>query len=150
MIDHYNIDPIRGHRGILRAMLCAAWASALLCAGANALPTPFQPMTFSVDVQGPTVTTPVLDSFFGAPILGSDILTPFPPGPPGPNPPAFGPLPPWYLYCQSPVWGGASRSGDPAVAVRFQRTGRPVLWSRPAGRAVRAVQRTTVFLRLLG
>jgi hypothetical protein len=48
--------------------------------------------TFSIDLQGPTVGMP--DSFFGAPITEGDILTAFPPGPPGPNPPAFGPLPP--------------------------------------------------------
>jgi hypothetical protein len=59
-------------------------------------------MTFSVDIQGPTVGAGVPDSFFGAPIFGTDILTPFPPGPPGPNPPAAGPLPPPGIFIANP------------------------------------------------
>jgi hypothetical protein len=51
-------------------------------------------MTFSVDFQGRTVQAAVLDSFFGVPITDGDILTPTLPGPPGPNPPSFGLLPP--------------------------------------------------------
>jgi len=57
-------------------------------------PTPAQALTptFSIDFQGPTVGAP--DGFFGGmPITEGDILTPFPPGPLGPNPPALGPLP---------------------------------------------------------
>ena len=49
-------------------------------------------VTFSIDFQGPTIGVP--DSFSGIPIDEGSILTPFPPGPPGPNPAAPGPLPP--------------------------------------------------------
>ena len=55
-------------------------------------------MTFSIDWQGPTAGgvpgpfTGIPDSFTGIPIDEGSILTPFFPGPPGPNPPAFGPL----------------------------------------------------------
>jgi hypothetical protein len=48
--------------------------------------------TFSIDFQGPTKG--LLDSFFFAAINEGDILTAFPPGPPGPNPPAPAPLSP--------------------------------------------------------
>lgn len=78
----------RRGRGCRLVTLCAACATALLSANVTALPD-----TFSVDVQGPTAGTGIPGSFTGFPIRGSDILTPFPPGPPGPNPPASGPLP---------------------------------------------------------
>jgi len=74
-------------KGCRRAMLCAVWMTALLSANASA-----NPITFSIDFQGPTNGVP--DSFSGIPIDGGSILTPFPPGPPGPNWPASGPLPP--------------------------------------------------------
>ena len=48
-------------------------------------------MTFSIDFQGPT--NGALDTFLGTPIDEGSILTPFLPGPPGPNAPAAGPLP---------------------------------------------------------
>jgi len=58
-------------------------------------PTPAQALTptFSIDFQGPTVHR--TDGFWsGARISEGDILTPALPGPPGPNPPALGTLPP--------------------------------------------------------
>ena len=49
--------------------------------------------TFSVDLQGPTVTAGVPDAFFATPITGADILSAPIPGPPI-GFPAPGPLPP--------------------------------------------------------
>ena len=48
--------------------------------------------TFSIDFQGPSLGIP--DGFFGVPVTDGDILTTSPPGPPGPNAPLPGPLPP--------------------------------------------------------
>ena len=67
----------------------APWVTAPVSAGV--LPEDTL-MTFSIDFQGPTIGLP--DSFSGIPINEGAILTPFPPGPPGPNPPVPGPLPP--------------------------------------------------------
>lgn len=55
-------------------------------------------MTFSIDFQGPTAVAPGPftgrpDFFANMPIDEGSILTPGLPGPAGPNPPAFGPLP---------------------------------------------------------
>ena len=89
------------HRGPpfrLRSCLASAVAGVacgvLVAPGALADPlnTPNLPMTFSIDLQGPTIGLP--DSFSGIPIDEGSILTPFPPGPPGPNPAVPGPLPP--------------------------------------------------------
>lgn len=51
-------------------------------------------VTFSVDHQGPLTQSGVTDSFTATVPGAADILTPALPGPPGPNPGAFGPLPP--------------------------------------------------------
>lgn len=83
----------RGATPSWRVLFCSACVVAFAGTSAHAIPTPVQDMTFSVDVQGPTAGNGSPDSFYGTPIAGTDILTPFPPGPPGPNPPAFGPLP---------------------------------------------------------
>ena len=95
---------VRGRqRGTAVGALAIACAALLLSSAAGAVPTPFQNfenMTFSIDVQGPTIGT--LDSFYGIPISGTDVLTPFPPGPPGPNPPAAGPLPPPGIFIDPP------------------------------------------------
>ncbi len=84
--------------GALRSALFTAVATALVSSGALAAPIGYPPasshtITFSVDAQGPTVTTLRPDGFYGIGILGTDILTPALPGPPGPNPPSMGPLP---------------------------------------------------------
>ncbi len=71
--------------------LCVAVCVTLVSGGASASPSRL-PMTFSIDFQGPSIGVP--DSFSGIPIDEGSILTPYPPGPPGPNPPAYGPLPP--------------------------------------------------------
>jgi hypothetical protein len=55
-------------------------------------PPPPSALTFSIDFQGPMIGVP--DSFSGSPITDGDILTPSLPGPPGPNLPLVGPLPP--------------------------------------------------------
>lgn len=68
-------------------------SAALLLAAGFATSAGAQP-TFSVDVQGPTAATPLLDGFLGSPISDGDILTHAAPGPPGPNPELPGPLPP--------------------------------------------------------
>ncbi len=64
------------------------------------VPAPMMPgMTFSVDYQGPSAGgtpgpfTGLPDSFFAVPMDEGSIYTPPFPGPPGPNPPSFGPLP---------------------------------------------------------
>lgn len=96
--------PVRGHLPVnLRALLRTTCAVVLLGAwtGATAV-------TFSVDVQGPTAGSGVPDSFTGTPIFGTDVLTPFPPGAPGPNAAAPGPLPPPGLFIANPARGPAS------------------------------------------
>ena len=85
-----------------RRLVLVGWVAASLLAGAAG----GQTITFSIDSQGPTTGVP--DSFFGTPIDGGSILTPFPPGPLGPNPPAAGPLPP------------------PGLGIAAQPTGAPV------------------------
>ena len=55
--------------------------------------------TFSVDLQGPTVTAGVPDAFFGMPIGGADILSAAVPGSPIGSP-ALGPLPPPGMVVQ--------------------------------------------------
>lgn len=93
-------------------------------------PTPIQAMTFSVDNQGPTATGGTLDSFYSVPIIGSDILTPYPPGPPGPNPPAAGPLPPPGEFITNPPLGGPTVGLD----IAFPPQGLPELDALSYGR----------------
>ena len=82
------VDRSSRSEGCPRALLITVFATTLiLSTGASA-----GTITFSIDFQGPTIGVP--DSFSGIPIDEGSILTPFPPGPPGPNPAAAGPLPP--------------------------------------------------------
>lgn len=68
-------------------------ALALLWGASPALAQVGEP-TFSVDFQGPTVSIPLPDFFFGVPITEGDILTQGLPGLVcGANPPLLGPLP---------------------------------------------------------
>jgi hypothetical protein len=110
MSHRKTFDPSRSGCPRVRTALLAAVAAALGCSGAQAQPVgyppPTQNMTFSVDNQGPTASIGIPDSFYGIPIDGGDILTPFPPGPPGPNPPAAGPLPPTGEFITNPPVGG--------------------------------------------
>lgn len=68
-------------------------ALALLWGASPALAQVGEP-TFSVDFQGPMVSIPLPDFFFGVPITEGDILTQGLPGAVcGANPPLPGPLP---------------------------------------------------------
>lgn len=71
-----------------KRLVLAGWVAAALVAEVAR----GQTMTFSIDSQGPTNGLP--DSFLGTPIDEGSILTPFAPGPLGPNAPTAGPLPP--------------------------------------------------------
>ena len=89
---------------ITKTMYCTTLAIALAAAGSaqaqltpNLVPFPTG-ISFSIDFQGPTVggspfAGGIPDSFVGSPIDAGDILTVAPPGSPGPNPEALGPLP---------------------------------------------------------
>ena len=79
-------------------LLGGALAFALLPAATSV--AAFETITFSIDFQGPSVGgvpgpfTGIPDSFFGVPMDEGSLYTVFPPGPPGPNSPVPGPLPP--------------------------------------------------------
>jgi hypothetical protein len=71
--------------------LRALAALSIACLAGPALATGPAP-TFSIDFQGPSIALP--DGFGPAVIDEGSILTPSPPGSPGPNPPVVGPAPP--------------------------------------------------------
>jgi hypothetical protein len=84
-------------------LFCGSASASLVPPG---FPTPIQNMTFSIDVQGPTIGQQ--DSFYDIPIAGSDILTPENPSvPPGPWPPGqVPPPPPPGVFILNPPGGG--------------------------------------------
>lgn len=87
---------------IMLALAGGAAQASLLPAG---YPSPEQPMTFSIDVQGPTIGED--DSFYDIPIRGTDILTPENPSvAPGPHPPGYPPAlsaPPGMFIANPPA-----------------------------------------------
>ena len=76
----------------MRRTSLSLWSLSLICATHLASAPALAGVTFSIDFQGPTAGAP--DGFLGVPTGEGDILTPMPPGPPGPNPATPGPIPP--------------------------------------------------------
>jgi len=81
----FTFESAPGFIRVGRMFFCFIFATLLFSSVANATFRETRYMTFSIDVQGPTAGTGVPDSFNWLPIRGTDILTPFWPGPPGPN-----------------------------------------------------------------
>jgi hypothetical protein len=107
--SNYGTRLVRTSGGVIAASVAALLVSGLPAAAQTGV-------TFSVDFQGPTggligPFTGVPDSFTGAPIDEGSILTPFVPGPLGPNPASPGPLPPPGMMTSAVISGAGSVPG---------------------------------------